>query len=197
MCSDIFNKFLKHLQKKVILSPEDQALLGKILPLKNFKKHQLISREGEISRAFHFNLDGFVRLFYNVDGKEKTAYFYPPGHFISDYESFVHQIPSRFNLQATEPTTLIEISQTAAAQLLTYSPKFELLARIAMEDELIANQKIIAALITQSPTERYRQLLTNSPEIFQRVPQRYIASYLGVEPESLSRIKKRAQARKS
>ena len=187
-----FQNFILQLNRKVPLAPEDQAILRQTLRLKSFGKNQLISEEGEVSRAFYYNLDGFVRLFYNVDGKEKTAYFYPPGHFISDYESFVRQVPSRMNLQTTEQTTLIEISQTAAAQLLAHSPKFEALARIAMEDELIANQQIIAALITRSPTERYRQLLAENPTIFQRVPQRHIASYLGVEPESLSRIKKRA-----
>ena len=195
--ADRLKEFIQYLNRKVMLDSADRVYLSRNLLVKTFQKYQVICPEGEISRAFYFNLDGFVRLFYNVDGKEKTAYFYPPGHFISDYESFVHQVPSRFNLQATEPTTLVEISQTAAAQLLAFSPKFEVLARIAMEEELMTNQKIIAALITQSATQRYHQLLADHAEIFQRVPQRFIASYLGIEPESLSRIKKRAHTRKS
>ena len=78
-----------------------------------------------------------------------------------------------------------------AMQLLRYSPKFELLARVAMEDELITYQKIIASFLTQNPEERYFNLLENNSSYFQRIPQHYIASFIGVQPESLSRIKKR------
>ncbi|MEL6652342.1 MAG: Crp/Fnr family transcriptional regulator, partial [Bacteroidota bacterium] len=77
------------------------------------------------------------------------------------------------------------------------SPKFEFLARLAMETELIAQQRIIANLLRLKPEERFYELMERQPEIFQRVPQRYIASYIGVKPESLSRIKKRHQLRKS
>lgn len=187
----MLTRFIKYLQQHVPLNEQDIDFLYKVLSVKSFKKGTILLSEGQISTAFYFNLTGFVRLFYLKNGEERTAFFYPQNTFISAYESFVHQTPSRLNLQATEQTTLVEISVTAATQLLQYSPKFEALARIAMEDELITHQKIIATLLTLTPEERYYNLLDENPLIFQKVPQHYIASYIGVKPESLSRIKKR------
>ena len=187
----MIHEFISHLNQLVSLSTEEENFLKQTLKVKYCKKNEMILSEGQISSVFYFNLSGFVRLFYLKNGEEKTAYFYPQNSFVSAYESFVHQIPSKLNLQATEETVLIEISVEASQKLLNYSPKFELLARIAMEDELIANQKIIASLLTLTPEERYYNLMEESPEIFQKVPQHQIASYIGVQPESLSRIKKR------
>ncbi len=167
------------------------------LRIRTYKKGELIAREGKISTSFYYNLQGFVRLYYTTLSGDKTAYFYSPGQFISDYESFVRQTPSKLNLQATERSTLVDISQESAAKLLQYSPKFEAIARIAMEDELITHQNMIASLLTCNAEERYYQLIEKTPEIMQKVPQHYIASYIGVKPESLSRIKKRHFERNS
>ncbi len=187
----MIEQFIQHLQKYVSLDESDVNLLHQVLVIKHYKKGTLLLPEGQIAKAFYYNLEGFVRLFYLKDGLEKTAYFYPKGTFISPYESFVRQTPSKLNLQATEQTSLVEITINAAAQLLQHSQKFDLLARIAMEDELIVHQRIIQSLLTLSPEERYANLLEESPQIFQKVPQHYIASYIGIKPESLSRIKKR------
>ena len=114
-------------------------------------------------------------------------------NFISAYASFMKQTPCPFSLQATEPTEVAVIGLEASGKLLNYSPRFEKLARIAMEEEMISHQEIIASLLTLRPEERYAELLQNNPEIFQRVSQIQIASFIGVQPESLSRIKKRHQ----
>lgn len=188
----MINQFVTYLNQFIQLSPEDETFLTQSLRIKKCKRNEVILAEGQISKAFYFNLSGFVRLFYIKDSGEKTAYFYPKNTFISAYESFVYRKPSKLNLQTTEATTLVEISFEASQKLLAYSPKFEALARIAMEDELIIHQQIIESLLTLSPEERYFNLMNDSPEVFQKVPQHQIASYIGVQPESLSRIKKRA-----
>ena len=187
----MINQFISHLNKFITLNSEEEFFLCQELKIKEYRKGQIILREGQVSKSFYFNLSGFVRLFYIKDSGEKTAYFYPKGFFISAYESFVKQVPSKLNLQVTEKTILVDISIAASQKLLEFSPKFEAIARIAMEDELINHQKIIHALLTLSPEERYYNLMSENPEIFQKVPQHQIASYIGVQPESLSRIKKR------
>jgi CRP-like cAMP-binding protein len=187
----VVHQFITYLHQFVELNGEDEKLLHRVLSVRHFKKGEHLLAEGEVSTSFYFNLAGFVRLYYVKDTVEKTAYFYPENTFISAYESFVQQTPSKLNLQVTEDTSLIELTVKTSAELLSHSPKFETLARIAMEDELIAHQKIIASLLTLTPEERYFQLMKENPEVFQRVPQHYIASYVGVQPESLSRIKKR------
>lgn len=193
----MIEKFINHLHQRLPLNSEEEELLRQTLTVKRFDKGDFILQEGSISNAFYFNLSGFVRLFYVKNAAEKTAYFYSEGTFISAYESFVKRRPTAFNLQATEATALVEITLEASGKLLHFSPKFDALARMIMEEELITNQKIIAQLLTLSPEERYLQLLHEQPEIFQKVPQHNIASYIGVQPESLSRIKKRALERES
>ena len=187
----MISTFIEHLEQYLALSVEDKAVLYQTLSTKFFKKGSYILEEGQVSKAFFFNLKGLVRLFYNKGEAEVSAYFYPEGYFISAYESFVKQIPTNMNLQALESTELIQINFSTAAELLAYSPKFETIARIAMEDELITYQKLIATTLTLSPQERYEALLNDHPNLIQRIPQRYLASYIGVKPESLSRIKKR------
>lgn len=193
----MIENFITHLHAKIPLSEDEKNLIRQTLPIKQYDKGDFILQEGHISKAFYFNLSGFVRLFYVKNAAEKTAYFYPEGTFISAYESFVHRRPAAFNLQATETSQLVKISLAASEKLLHFSSKFDALARMIMEEELIAKQSIIAHLLTLSPEERYLQLLQEQASIFQKVPQHYIASYLGVQPESLSRIKKRALERKS
>lgn len=187
----MIKQFISHLNQFITLTAEEESFLGQVIEIKKYTKGEIILREGQVSTSFYFNLSGFVRLFYLKESGEKTAYFYPKGFFISAYESFVKQVPSKLNLQATEKTILVNISIDASQKLLAFSPKFEMLARIAMEDELINHQKIIRSLLTLSPEERYYNLMSENPEVFQKIPQHQIASYIGVQPESLSRIKKR------
>jgi len=190
-------KFIQFLNEKVHLSTEDKSFLRNRLKLKTFEKGASILREGQVSQSFYFNVEGFVRLFYLRGHEERTAYFYPEGVFISAYESFVKQKPSKVNLEAAETSKLIEINAEASMALLQYDPKFESIARAIMEEELIAHQRIIESLLTLSAEERYGQLMEESPWIFGRIPQQHIASYIGVQPESLSRIKKRYLERRS
>jgi len=182
----------QHLSNYIPLEESDLNLLVELVPIRRYSKGEFLLRAGQTSKEFFFNISGFVRLYYLQQGEERTAYFYGERLFISAYESYVKQKPSNFYLQATEETTVAVIGVEAAQKLLSTAPKFEALARIAMEEELISLQDIIATLLTLSPEQRYLQLLERNPKIFQRVPQVYIASYIGVKPESLSRIKKRA-----
>ncbi len=189
--------FLSYLDARVPLDEQEKTLVGKYCRELHLGKGEHILQAGEISKAFYFNIEGLVRLYYLREEQEVTAYFYDAGSFISAYESFVKQRPAKLNLQVMEPSVLVEINQNAAAKLLEASPKFEAIARLAMEEELIANQHIIASLLSMNPEERYYQLMETQPSLFQRLPQHYLASYIGVKPESLSRIKKRHADRKS
>lgn len=130
-------------------------------------------------------------MFYNIDGEEKTAFFYSKNNFVSDYESYVKEVPSKMNFQAIEDTLLIEINKEMANAGLLASQKLSNLAIKFMEDEFIVVQNLIRSMLTESPEKRYWDLIKGAPEIVKKVPQNQIASYLGIQPESLSRIKKR------
>ena len=116
---------------------------------------------------------------------------YTTGQFICAGESYTFNTPATENYQVIEQTEIFILTKRKIEKLLKQVPKMEIFARVAIENELITCQKLIACFITKSPEERYLDLLNTQSELFQQVPQQYIASYLGVSPETLSRIKKR------
>lgn len=173
------------------LNDGEIASLIQAVDKKLFLKNDLIFSEGKVSNEIFFVVKGCVRLYYNVDGLDKTAFFYTEGQFICAGESYTFGTPAKENYQAVESTELFVLSKSSIDFLLASSRKFEVIARIATENELILCQNIIASFVTKTPEERYINLLETQGKLFQRVPQQYIASYLGVTPETLSRIKTR------
>lgn len=183
--------FFDFIAQHVQLTIEERAYIDQLLPIQTFSKGTFLLQEQSISKQFFFVIKGCVRLFYVVDGLEKSAFFYTENDFVSSYDSFTKQSPAKHNFQATEATTVLVISDEHAYQLLAFSPKFDFLARVIMEEELVAYQDIVASFITLNPKQRYLKFLNHKGNLLHRIPQHYIASYLGVSAESLSRIKKR------
>ena len=175
----------------VSLNTDEITLLQNSVEKKSYEKHENIFTQGKISDRIYFIGKGCVRLFYNVKGIEKTAFFYTERQFICAGESYTFNIPAIENYQAVEQTEIYEFTKSKIKSLLIKVPKMEIIARIATENELITCQKVIASFVTKSAEERYQDLLNKQGELFQRVPQQYIASFLGISPETLSRIKKR------
>lgn len=182
---------MSRLKKYASLNKDEATYLAKHLVIKQYAKGDLIFSEGSIARSIYFVLEGCVRLFYNVDGVEKTAFFYTEGDFICAGESYNLGIPAIENYQAIEDSVVVHFDKNFNEKLMETFPVFQTIALIATENELIACQKMLASFITQKPIQRYLKLLETNGALFLRVPQQYIASYLGVSPETLSRIKKR------
>lgn len=178
------------------LSDAEIDLLQNAVEKRVYHKNEIIFTEGKISDEIYFVTKGCVRLFYNVDGNEKTAFFYTEGQFICAGESYTFNVPAIENYQAIEQTEIFVFTKSANERLLQELPKFEVIARIATENELITCQKVIASFVTKSAEERYLDLLNTQGDLFQRVPQQYIASFLGVSAETLSRIKSRVLKKK-
>lgn len=167
-----------------------------MVQIKSLKAGEHLLSEGEISTEFYFLGQGIIRQYYIRKGQEISTAFYGPSQFVSAYESFSKSVPAKFFLQIIQDATLAVINQTTAAQLLSLSPKFAVLANKAMEDELIQNQNSIASLLILDPTERYLHLIENHPCLLQEVPQHQLATFLGLRPESLSRIRSRLRDQK-
>ncbi len=187
----MISALIKHLEVHTTLNEEEKTYLKNNVPIERFKKGHLLLSEGEISKAFYFIIKGSVRLFYKVGIEEKTAYFYFEDSFVSAYESFTKQSASKQYLETLEASEMAIISFETAYELLQLFPKFEFLARVIMEQELIVYQDIISAFVTQNAEKRYVQLLETNHRLIQRIPQHQLASFLGVAPETLSRIRKR------
>ena len=136
-------------------------------------------------------MKGAVRLYYRVDGEEKSAFFYTENKFVSSFESFSKQIPSTQNFHCMEDCTLVEITAEAAFKLRQSNPKFSALAVMMMEEEMVIYQDIISYFVCLNAEQRYLKLLEANDVLFQRFPQHQIASFLGIKPETLSRIRKK------
>jgi CRP-like cAMP-binding protein len=189
-------RLIESIEFYVSLNTNEIALLKNSIEKKTYEKNESIFTQGKISDKIYFITNGCVRLFYNVDGIDKTAFFYTEGQFICAGESYTFNIPAVENYQAVEQTEIYEFTKSKIEELLIKVPKMEVIARIATENELITCQKVIASFVTKSAEERYIDLLNTQGELFQRVPQQYIASFLGVSPETLSRIKKRVHKKR-
>lgn len=190
-------QLLKSIQDYISLNEKEIELLSNAVEKRMFSKNDIIFTEGNVAEDIYFVTKGCVRLFYTVDGTDKTAFFYTEGQFICAGESYTYNIPAVENYQAVEDTELLIFSKSKIDLLLKEVPSVEVIARIATENELITCQKVIASFVTKSAEERYIDLLNTQGELFQRVPQQYIASFLGVSPETLSRIKTRVFKRTS
>jgi CRP/FNR family transcriptional regulator, anaerobic regulatory protein len=187
----MYNKLFQIISQCKELSDVERNFIQKHFKIKYYKKNEMILTEGEIAKSMYFIIDGFVRLFYNIEGNEKTAFFYSEEKFIWPGESYSYEVPGIENYQALENTTLVVLEKNTLEELISLSPGFDNIIRIGTETELISYQRLIASFITRSPEERYVHLMQKNSKLFQRIPQHYIASYLGVSAETLSRIKKR------
>ncbi|MEH0153529.1 Crp/Fnr family transcriptional regulator [Limibacter armeniacum] len=193
----MFEKFIKLVSYYLDINNDETLFLKNHVPIVTYRKNETFFSEGNISKTIYFVLNGCVRLYYNVDGVDKTAFFYTEGKFICAGESYTFNVPAKENFEAVEDTVLMHFDKSMLETLLSIYPRFEVLARIAVEDELLTCQQMIASFVTKSPEERYMELLSTNGQLFQRVPQQYIASFLGVSQETLSRIKKRVKEKEA
>lgn len=187
----MIQNLIDYFEKHISLDEVEKEFIRDHIPVRFFKKGAFLLIEGEISNEFYFILEGGVRLYYNVGIEEKTAFFYLENMFVSSYESFTKRTASNHNLQSIEDTQVAVVSFEMAHKLLQLFPKFEFLARIMMEEELIVCQEIISSFVTLDAEQRYQKLIENNSPLIQRIPQYQLATFLGVTPETLSRIRKR------
>lgn len=150
--------------------------------------------EGEISNKMYFIKKGCLRLAYNHKGKDITFQFFFENEAVSSFESFRTGQPSQFSIESIEPSTLLVLRKKDFENLTQEFPEMKSMMQEIMIMRLSRYTKLFLSFIKDTPKERYIELLNNNPQIIQRVPQHYIASYLGITPVSLSRIRKKLSA---
>ena len=151
----------------------------------------ILLREGRVAHTLYLIRKGCLRLFFYKDGRDITFQFFFEGDFVASFESMHQQRPSLFYLESIEPTEAYAIRKDDFYALIERTPGL----RTAYEEKLIerfhAYQQLFLSRIKNTPQQRYEELLATRPDIVRRVPQHYIASYLGITPVSLSRIRNR------
>ncbi|MBL6447949.1 Crp/Fnr family transcriptional regulator [Fulvivirga sp. 29W222] len=176
---------------EVSLTEEELQAISAAIEIRAYKAGTILLEAGEIATECYLNLKGCVRQYYFIDGEEKTTFFYTEDQPIASFASATKKMPSTHYLSCVEDTVLSVMSFEKEEKLYKKYPRFESLCRIGVEEQLGDYQEILAKYITSSPEERYLNLLETRPDLLNRVPQYQLASYLGVKPESLSRIRKR------
>ncbi len=173
------------------LSEEEVDYVTQAFPIRTFKKGTILLRAGEISRDCYYNLKGLVRQYQLINGEERSTFFYTEGHSISSMTSYRQKVASKHFLSCIEDTTLSVINYEKEKAFYKRFPHFIEMCRESTEEELGNYQNMLSDYITSKPEERYQSILETRPELIKRVPLYMLASFLGVTPESLSRIRKR------
>ena len=173
------------------LSAADEEIVGRLFHKKVFKKGEHLLQAGNVCRYVTFIETGLVRYYINSDGEERTNYFNKEGEFVCNYMSFLPQTPSYINIQALEDTTIFVISFNDIQQLYREVEHGERFGRLALEQVYLIAINQIGSMYADPPEVRYSKFLSDFRDIVQRIPQYYIASYVGIKPQSLSRIRKR------
>ena len=182
---------IQTIRKYIPFSPADEAVAQRLFHRKEYKKGDHLLAEGEICRNIIFIESGLVRYYLDKDGEDQTNYFNKEGEFVCVYTSFLPQSPSVIGIQALEDCVAWLISFDGIQQFYKEVEYGERFGRLAIEAVYLNAIAQIASMYTDTPEMRYKNFLRNYPSIAQRVPQYYIASYVGVKPQSLSRIRKR------
>ncbi len=173
------------------LQEEDWDCLQQHLTFQFLKKGDLLTRNGDVCRQVSFINRGLLRMFYIVEGKEICTGFAPENYYLAQYDSFLTRQPSAGNIDALEDCELINLSYDNMQELYKEKPVFQIFGRKIAEMLFIMISSQTNSLLTLTPEERYKIVLENRPFIIQRVPQYMIASYIGITPEHLSRLRKK------
>ncbi len=156
-----------------------------------FKKGDYLLQSGQYIRNFYFMKTGCVSYYTIEEGTAQVMEFFTEGYFFTDLYAYIQEIPSESYLEALEDSVVYTISKTDVQKVFDHSHQLERFGRLSMQRTFVINFQRINQLRNLSNQERYLRLLEKRPTLFQRVPQYLIASYLGLTPVGLSKIRKR------
>ena len=187
-----FERLLKHLQSTVLFTNEDLVSLAPFIEPVMLKKRDYLFRQGEIDRYVGFVNEGCLRYYFTDEkAAEHILYFAMEEWWVGDLNSFYMNEPSPNSLQALEDCSLFLFNLTSFEGARKMIPAFDEFITIKHRKAYTASQQRNFELKSVTAEDKYKKLMTSSPDTFNRIPQHYIASYLGITPESLSRIRKK------
>ncbi len=187
----MYDLILANVGRHVALTEGERDFFISLLKHRTFRKRQYILQAGDVARYDNFVIRGLLRA-YTVDanGEEHVAMFGMEDWWISDLYSFLTETPATQNIDALEDTEILSIEKSDLERLYREVPKFERFFRIMLQNAFIAHQKRIITNISQTAEERYLGFINRFPDLEQRIPQHQIASFLGIAPETISRIRR-------
>ncbi len=188
---DAFQILLETLKQITTLEPDEEVLFQKAFKSFSLQKNEYFLQSTEVNTKLGFLCKGLVRYFVFKNEEEATLEFTKEGEFVADYGSFISKEPSIQNIQALEDCEFLVIDYDELQKLYKVSKNANLLGRIIIEHRFIIMVNQLLTVHQYNPEDRYRYFLEHYKDLVQRIPQYLIASYVGVKPQSLSRIRKR------
>lgn len=184
------NLLFDFISKYISLNEEEQNAILSLDLFRSVKKGTILLNEGQKSNDSYFVLKGCIRSYYIIDGEEKTTAFYTEMEALTP-TCVIDKTHSKYYISCLEDTILLASNSEMEEEVNSKFPKFEIMCRL-LSEELLAKQRIdFDEFKTSSPEQRYLNLLQKRPDLIQRVPQQQLASFLGIKPQSLSRIRAR------
>jgi CRP-like cAMP-binding protein len=188
---------LAYFQNLIPLNKEEKQLVCDLFKPRLYRKRQYVLQEGDVCNQFNFIVRGCLRM-YKVDDKGNThiVQFASENWWLSNIGSFHERKPSELNIDALEDTMVLQISHDNLLTLYIQAPKFDRIFRVLIENSFISLQKRLLQNISSSAEERYLSFIESYSHLTNRIPQTQIASFLGITPEFLSRLRNK-QTKKS
>jgi CRP-like cAMP-binding protein len=189
----MYTNLINHIRKYVNLDEQEVAILCKFIKPVQLKRKEFLTNEGQVCRAIYFVEKGCLRMYF-VDGKsvERITQFALDSWWMSDYISFMNNVPSEYFIQAIEKSEVLMIDRDVFDELLKVLPQLERYFRLVMQKAVGAAQLRIKYMFEMTKEEFYNHFIGSFPEFAQRVPQYMIASYLGLTPEYVSELRKKS-----
>lgn len=193
----MFEQLTQSIRHKIVLSNEGIDQLKHFFIPKKLRKRQYLLNAGDVCQYITFVEKGLLRSF-SVDegGHEHVMQFAMEGWWISDMASFLSGDQALHNIEAVEDSELLLLTKQAMDEMIDNIPSMERYFRLLMQNSIIALQRRIRVVQTYSAEEVYLKLMEVQPEIISRAPQQHVASYLGITPETLSRIRKQVSTKR-
>jgi len=187
---NVARPFYDYVRKFVEISEDEfnQYIYPYIL-VRKYAKKQIITQEGEVENYFNFIVKGLARKYYRKGKEEINTQISFEGHILHSQESFHSRTPSEYVIEAIEPTTLVSISYYDLESIYARSVKMEHLGRLIITYTMVLKDRWQMQLVMLTPRERFIRFVNHNPALLQRVPQKYLASYLNIKPETFSRFK--------
>lgn len=189
------NLLFEFISKYITLTEEEKNALIELNLFHSVKKGTILLNEGQKSKDGYFVLKGCIRKYYIIDGEEKTTAFFTEMEGLTPHCA-IHNSPSEYYISCVEDCFLAVSNNEMSIEVNNKFPKFEIMCKL-LSEELLAKQQInFDEFKTSSPEQRYLNLIQKRPDLIQRVPQHQLASYLGIKPQSLSRLRARISEKK-
>jgi len=182
--------FVSFLRRFTPLTDEElYRVLLPVINIRQFRKKEIVTRENEVENYFNFISKGLVRKYYRKDSEEINTQISMEGHLILSQESFHSRTPSEYVIETIEPSTLVSITYDDLEKVYSSSPAMERLGRMVITYSMIIKDRWQMQMVKMTPRERFLTFVSRNPELMQRVPQKFLASYLNIKPETFSRFK--------